>query len=406
MHDMTQLAEPCTITHGALQPVRAVRKGCASTSESCLRCDVTAEGRCADDAALLLGAQDADAAAVLRTTLDTQGFSYHMIGPLLVLPNVRRKLAAIGEAINAEISPYTQSCIRAAYVPGGANNAEEALAAVLFAEPLTQLIKHVEYEWMRDALAEDWLYSVFQPIIEAQTGKTHAHEALLRARHPEGHVIAAGSLLQACEALNLQHQLDQRARRSAIRHAAEVVPDPTKVFINFLPNTIYDPEVCLRTTVDEANRCGVTLSRLVFEVVETEKIPDMKRLQVILDYYRASGAGTAVDDMGTGFTSIEYLTTLRPDYVKLDRDRVVAAMHDRTKHDQFEKIVRTAQQLGIHTVAEGIETREQMQLCLQQEVEFLQGYLFAKPANPPHASVYPDLMQRVDEIRFGADLGR
>jgi EAL domain-containing protein (putative c-di-GMP-specific phosphodiesterase class I) len=391
LSDAAEFAKSCAPSAEPSEVAASVKTVCAASEHGCLRCQVTPTGQCAEGASLLLGAQDADAAAALRGALDAREFSAVTMGPLLVLTNVRRRLAEIGAALGSQLSPYTQSCIRAAYSPTRIDTAEEALAALLFAEPLSQLLQRAEHEWVRDALAEDWLYSVFHPIIEAGTGRLYAQEALLRARHPDdGKQIGAGPIIQACEALNLQHQLDQRARRSAIRAAAAVVPDPTRIFINFLPNAIYDPEICLRTTMEAASQYGVPLSRLVFEVVETEKIPDMRRLHDILDYYRARGAGTAVDDMGAGFTSIEYLTSLRPDYVKLDRELVVEATQHRLARHKLDMIVNAARELGIHTIAEGIETYEQMQMCLQAGVELLQGFLFAKPANPPQSVSYPD----------------
>ena len=87
-------------------------------------------------------------------------------------------------------------------------------------------------------------------------------ECLLRAKDPaDGRIIGAFPIIQACEALNLTHQLDQRARQTAIRGAAQHVPAGCKVFINFLPNTIYDPEICLRTTMETAAESGMLTSR-------------------------------------------------------------------------------------------------------------------------------------------------
>ncbi len=137
--------------------------------------------------------------------------------------------------------------------------------------------------------------------------------------------------------------------------------------------------------METANECGMDLSHLVFEVVETENIPDMKRLRVILDYYRARGVGTAVDDMGAGFSSLQYLTALRPDYVKLDRDLVVRAEHDETARQNLDLIITHAKRLDIQVIAEGIETETQRQMCCEAGADFLQGFLFGRPSNPPPA---------------------
>ena len=186
--------------------------------------------------------------------------------------------------------------------------------------------------------------------------------------------------------LNIEHVFDQRARQTAIRSAATLQMPQVRLFINFMPNTIYDPEVCLRTTMEAVEECGMKISDLVFEVVETEHIPDMNRLHKILDYYRARGAGTAVDDMGAGFSSLEYLTALRPDYVKLDRALVVQSEHKPSARQSLDIIIDQAKQLGIKVIAEGIETETQMQMCRGAGVDFMQGFLFGLPANPPQSS--------------------
>jgi len=159
------------------------------------------------------------------------------------------------------------------------------------------------------------------PMEEAHGESQWVRHALIRARHPHtGEVYGAGPIIDAANKLDMHHILDQKARKTAIREAALLREMRGRIFINFMPNTIYDPEICLRTTMEAAHEYGVPLSRLVFEVVETEQIPDMKKLERILDYYRRHGAGTAVDDMGAGYASVEYLAALQPDFVKIDRD--------------------------------------------------------------------------------------
>lgn len=136
------------------------------------------------------------------------------------------------------------------------------------------------------------------------------------------------------------------------------------------------------------------LGSLVFEVVETENIPDMKRLKKILDYYKSRGVGTAVDDMGAGFSSLQYLTALRPDYVKIDRDLVVRSEHSGEARRSLDLIVSQARQLEIQVIAEGIETEGQMQMCRDAGADYMQGFLFAKPANPPEMSRPPLRLMR------------
>lgn len=365
---------------------------CQPTAHGCGRCD--ASPGASRQAALLLGAQDHNADETLRQALDTAGIAFTRVGSLMHVPATRSYLGELAGVLKSSLNEYTLDCIRAAYAPTGAMCPEHALAAFIFAEPLTQFVEHATHEWVRDALANEWLFSVFHPIIGAATGELFAQECLIRAREPQsGKIFGAGQLIGACEALNIQHQLDQRARVAAIRGGSEHVGNQTKLFINFLPNTIYDPKICLRTTMEAAKKYNVALSRLVFEVVETEKIGNMKQLLRILNYYRERGVGTAVDDMGAGFASIEYIQALQPHFVKLDRDLVVRAEMDPEARKAIDAVVEATHAIHGKVIAEGIETPGQHHLVIQAGCDFVQGFMFCKPACPPSVAQFPKAMR-------------
>ncbi|MBC7785241.1 MAG: diguanylate cyclase, partial [Burkholderiales bacterium] len=263
----------------------ACKTQCAPSPAGCLRCESIPSTPGNTSSVLLLGPQDADASNTLRNVLSASGFEFSMTGQLFIVPNLRDRLPEIETLFKSRLSPVTQACVSASYVPGGLANSDQIISALLVARPLSELLHNLEHEWIREALNDGWLFSVFHPIIHARSGELFAQEALLRARNPRTQkIVGAGHIINACEKLKLQHQLDQRARQTAILGASECLPTNAKVFINFLPNTIYDPAICLRTTMEAAERCNLPMSRLVFEVVETEKIPDMDHLRHILDY--------------------------------------------------------------------------------------------------------------------------
>lgn len=358
-----------------------------SAAHGCGRCE-SAERKdgLRPDGNLLLAAQNGHAAASLARALESADLAFTRWGGAFVLPGVRPRLDRLQAALDAHVLLPARRDIRGVFFAGDLRDQlAGSLDALLQTEPLPVLLARIEHEWVRDALEDNWLTSFFQPIVSARDGTVFAYEALLRARQPEtGALIAAPTILEACEQLCLQHVLDQRARQCAIREAAALPNTDARVFINFLPNTIYDPEICLRTTMEAAQTHGVPLSRLVFEVVETESIPDIVRLQRILDYYRSQGVGTAVDDMGAGFSSMEYLSRLRPDFVKIDRALIArAATGEAAARQQLDAIITHAHALNGRVIAEGIETREQLRLCQEAGADLLQGYLFARPASPP-----------------------
>lgn len=370
------------------------RKACSITPTGCARCRYARRPQGGSDC-LLLSPHNGNAQEAAARILRAEDIPFQQSGRLLILPTAGAPadlLACLARCLPASV----QHSVQATLYRGSLERAARAAAAFVRAEPLSRMLARLEHEWVREALDQDWLFSLFHPIVDVATGEPYAYEALIRARQPgTQEVIGSGTIIHACEQLALEHVLDQRARQSAIRGAAALDLPHGRFFINFLPNTIYDPEICLRTTMETAAECGVDLSRLVFEVVETENIPDLGRLQRILDYYRAQGVGTAVDDMGAGFATLEYLTVLRPDYVKLDRDMVVRAEQDGAVREKMESVVARARDLHIRVIAEGIETPAQRDLCLDCGVDLLQGFLFARPANPPECVRVGALGQRL-----------
>lgn len=360
------------------------RTACFGQENHCLRCQANRESDSDQPTYLLLGPHNAHAREALIKAIETANLPYRAWESVLALPTLKARASGLTATFLKGLTEATAQDVRGVFFTGDLDCASSALAAFVAAEPLTQLIARAEHDWLRDAIDDDWLFSVFHPIVGAETGVVFAYEALIRARSPHTqNIIGAGPIIDAAVHLNLEHILDQSARKTAIRNAAALHLPDMRLFINFMPNTIYDPEVCLRTTMETAEECDIELSSLVFEVVETEHIPDMKRLKKILDYYRSRGVGTAVDDMGAGFSSLQYLTALHPDYVKLDRDLVVRAEHQTDARKNLDLIVAQARDLEIQVIAEGIETETQLQMCREAGVDFLQGFLFGRPANPP-----------------------
>ncbi len=355
---------------------------CAMTAAGCARCEVIDKSSTAGLRPYILAPKDADSFATLTSALNSQGILYSVYGSMVVISECS-SISRFLTSIQTSLSEITLQSIRASEFSGEIGSCS-MIQACLHGESLLDLCTTHSHSWVRSALQDDWLFSMFHPIVEVSSARVYAYEMLLRAKHPEtGAMIGAGQIIEACDALKLQHQLDQRARKSAIRQAAGLHANNRRIFINFLPNTIYDPAICLRTTLEAAQEYGVDVHKLVFEIVETEKIADMEHLKRILNYYKTHGISTAVDDMGAGHTSMQYLRELEPDYVKIDRDIIVKAVDDAVVRKQLDSIVSLSKKLGIKVITEGVETEAQLRVGLEAGTDFIQGYLFAKPANPP-----------------------
>lgn len=257
------------------------------------------------------------------------------------------------------------------------------------AAPVEQVLDRLESDWFPGVLNTGALRMVYQPIVDAATLVPFGHEALVRTGDSVNE-RSAGEIIAAAKAHDALLKFDQTARRLAITSGYPKLAAEEKLFVNFLPLTVYDPEVCLRTTFESAAKVGADLSRLVFEVVESEDFPDIARLRAILDYYRERGAQVGLDDFGAGNTAMVFIDELKPDYIKLDKQLITRAVAD-NRPELVLGVVRHAKQQGIRVIAEGVETHEHLAFAREAGADFVQGYLIARPsAEPAHRIKRPD----------------
>jgi EAL domain-containing protein (putative c-di-GMP-specific phosphodiesterase class I) len=237
--------------------------------------------------------------------------------------------------------------------------------------------------WLLGVLSDKALDTMFQPIVARDAPHLpYAHECLLRWRTPDGGIGAPGPLFEAAGGAGLLFHLDRAARETHVRNAAKRSVG-TRLFINFTPTSIYDPRNCLKSTLAVIDEVGLRRDQIVFEVIETERVDDVRHLKDILSYYQENGFRVALDDLGAGHATLQMLGQLLPDLVKLDMDLVRDVHQDRFKSELVRRIIGLAHEFGIEVVAEGIETAEEAAWLTSQKVDYMQGYYFAKPGPDP-----------------------
>jgi len=176
-----------------------------------------------------------------------------------------------------------------------------------------------------------------------------------------------------------RYRFDQKCRQVAIATAAELKLE-AHLSINFMPNAVYRPEVCIRTTLEAAETHGFPLERIIFETVEGEQIADRAHLVDIFRAYKNYGFLTAIDDFGSGYSGLALLVDFQPDIVKLDMCLLRGIDRDSVRQRIVKGILAIAADLGIKVIAEGIETSGERDFFLAHGVSLMQGYFFAKPA--------------------------
>lgn len=228
--------------------------------------------------------------------------------------------------------------------------------------------------------------SHYQPIVDLGNGQIHGFEALARGIRSDQSVISPLELFKFADDNDAVFFLDRLTRETAIRTAAQLRLQG-RIFINFMPNAIYDPTQCLKTTFATAQEMNFDPSRIVFEVIETERVGDMDHLSYIFDYYRHHGFKVALDDVGSGYSGLNTLIDLKPDIIKIDREIISGIDQNSMKQSIFCGLANAANKHQITVVAEGIETAEELEFVTANGADLGQGYYFAKPAKDPIRSL-------------------
>lgn len=247
--------------------------------------------------------------------------------------------------------------------------------------PLREFEEHMKEYDIVSLILDKQYKSFMQPIVD-HSEQIVAYEFLLRSSE-RGVPFQPYELFETARTTGLHSFLDRAARISAIEASALWLPKGVKRFVNFLPSSIYNPEYCLSHTFDTIERLSLEPTDFVFEVVETECIDDVKHLQSIFELYRRNGISVAMDDVGAGYSTLEQMIRLKPDYVKIDRSLIDHCDMNSAQQKQLSTITNTAHDFGAIVLAEGIERWEEYQFCRGIGMELAQGYLFGKPDSRP-----------------------
>lgn len=254
--------------------------------------------------------------------------------------------------------------------------------SILLAKSLQHYINLIEDREFFDIIYNESLTSHFQPIIRATDRSIYGYEALIRGVDPKGDLVYPDILFSKSQRNDMNFQLDRLCRETALKTAA-VKRINQKVFINFIPTSIYDPEFCLSSTVKWANQLEFDPKNIVFEVVETESVKDKEHLKKILSYYRDQGFQIALDDVGEGFSNLNMLIDLRPDIIKVDRHIICDIDKNEFKQSVYQALYDISHKNGIEVLAEGVETIEEINTVEAIGVDYMQGYYFSKPTAEP-----------------------
>jgi len=243
---------------------------------------------------------------------------------------------------------------------------------------LEEWVEYYNSRQVRHVLRDNALKVHFQPIIDKHTYKLFGYEGLVRGIDKDGSDIPPGLLFDQAKNLDLLFNLDKAARESVIKAAAKVGLEKM-LFINFIPTAIYNPELCLKTTMDAINFYEMDASQITFEVVESERIKDFDHLNTILEHYKKRGFSTALDDVGSGYANMDAISKLGPSIIKIDQAIIRGIHKDEDKQKTFKAYYELAKKNAIKILVEGVETKEEDTFLSTFDIDYAQGYYYGKP---------------------------
>ncbi|MFL4996156.1 MAG: EAL domain-containing protein [Microvirga sp.] len=217
----------------------------------------------------------------------------------------------------------------------------------------------------------------FHPIVDLGRGIVWGYEALVRGTQGQ----PAGQILSQVDE-SRQYKFDQACRVKAIELAGRLFPrtDETRLSINFMPNAVYEPAACIRTSLETARRVGFDTRRIMFEFTENERMVDTKHVARIIAEYKRLGFITAIDDFGAGHAGLNLLADLQTDLIKIDMEIIRGVTDSAARRAIIAGILVMARALDITIIAEGIETEAELATLRDAGIDLFQGFLFAKPA--------------------------
>ncbi|NEU14831.1 EAL domain-containing protein [Methylobacterium sp. BTF04] len=238
---------------------------------------------------------------------------------------------------------------------------------------------------MKEAIRRDAFHLAYQPVVDAATGVVLSFEALMRWRHSAKGDVVPSAFIPIAEETGMIVPLGAWALQEACREAAHW-PGSIRVAVNVSVVQLRRPGI-EATVLSALAASGLPANRLKLEVTESVLMQDAEAVIACLHRLRALGVRIALDDFGTGYSSLSYLRRFPFDQIKIDR-AFIRDIADPDAAAIVRAVVGIGERLGMSIVAEGVETREQLDLVRREGCTQVQGFLFSQPLTPQEARAY------------------
>ncbi|MBS3805730.1 MAG: EAL domain-containing protein, partial [Oleiphilaceae bacterium] len=226
-------------------------------------------------------------------------------------------------------------------------------------------------------LAKEEITTLLQPIVNIEKKSVFGYEAL--SRGPSDSLLhTAQMLFETAERCNLTLELETLCLRTAARHWSGR-GNPLKLFVNISPAKLMPSEFNPAQLQELLQANGLNASDIVIELSERYPTADPTELLKTLAWLKAEGFLIAIDDLGSGYSGLKLWSELKPDFVKIDRHFIRDIQDDLIKREFLRSVVELADRLGCKLIAEGVETKEELQVVSGLGIALVQGFLFGRP---------------------------
>ncbi|MCL5284019.1 MAG: EAL and GGDEF domain-containing protein [Armatimonadetes bacterium] len=256
---------------------------------------------------------------------------------------------------------------------------------------------------MLETIVNKRLAARFQPIVNISRGDVFGYEALIRG--PQGTVLRRPSaLFRVADEARLVSWLDVACQEQCFATAA-AKGIQNHLFVNMDAEGLAYLHLYEISLQERAEFYGLRPEMITMEITERQAIEEFPRLIQFIRHIRGQGFKIAIDDAGTGYSSLQAIAVLQPDFIKIDHSLVADIDRDGTRRALLATLTKYARHIGTQVIAEGIETRNELDVLIQMGIDLAQGFLLGKPADRlihVRPSIREYISERVEHRRLVA----
>ena len=257
-----------------------------------------------------------------------------------------------------------------------------------------------EYELfqVKNIIEQRAIRTVFQPIVSLKDGEVLGHEALSRITCESG-INDIDTLFTLASQHHCLWDLEQLCRTRTFETAFRFMTPPysKKLFINVNPNVLHDESFQKGLTKEYLNEYQISPGNIIFEITERNIIRDIDGFIAAVDHYKSQKYKIAIDDTGAGYSGLNLISDISPNYIKLDMKLTRHIHTDRIKAALVKGMVELSKASSTSIIAEGIETEKELETLIDLGVQYGQGFFIQRP-DPEVKEIRPHIIQMIKEL--------